>query len=736
MMGIINALKTGDPTMDMIIAMCIPVVLRVVFKFAERWEALLDLEGWIRAMFRPKPKSKYERHIEYKRSRNAHGGTISLDSDTQNPVLLKAIQLYVHYNCQLELLSADLDLTSVDSNNNNQGGNNNDGYYYDDYYDDYGNSSRDNDTTTFAGMLSKYEIVKKQPLNVWHSLGEFGSPAFDVQLCISEQEQTDSSGTSTSKEVSTVYHFMSEGADAIDDFIDKAYKWYLNELRQMEDNSRHYYELKSVEEDTHNYGRNNNNNSGFLYTRYKLSDEKTFESLFFRQKEALLKAVGHFQSKTGKYSIKGYPHKLGLLLHGPAGTGKTSLIKALAHHTGRSIVNVSLSKITTNSELMSIFFDRKFRIQGEMVPVQLGFKDVIFVIEDVDAASKIVKRRGGSRRVATTESDFVNVPPPKSMWRMLLESNEADCLELVELLMEQSERLKEEATKPEVLRSISKRMATVPGLSFVGEGKDGDAVHTIGTEAVESAQTLMHAYSTVDRFVSFHAKTIKARLDAGAEVDDDFVDELLGTSIPSSPNEWIVPAASSSSSTFDDDDGYVEEKKDDDSSVDSEKMLVKVAKMFESETKKSSTNKGDESPHKSTSAWEGIGPSLWTKTEKDQLNLAGLLNVLDGVVDTPGRILIMTTNHPEHLDPALIRPGRIDKKILLSYMEAEDVIEMLNHYFQDEELTDSHRQRVMVAINDNGSQTRLNLTPAQVEMLCAEHDFIEDMIQKLEEKRR
>lgn len=46
----------------------------------------------------------------------------------------------------------------------------------------------------------------------------------------------------------------------------------------------------------------------------------------------------------------------------------------------------------------------------------------------------------------------------------------------------------------------------------------------------------------------------------------------------------------------------------------------------------------------------------------------GLLNVLDGVVDTPGRIVIMTTNHPETLDAALIRPGRIDKKIYLGYM--------------------------------------------------------------------
>merc|ERR1719203_1388983 len=67
---------------------------------------------------------------------------------------------------------------------------------------------------------------------------------------------------------------------------------------------------------------------------------------------------------------------------------------------------------------------------------------------------------------------------------------------------------------------------------------------------------------------------------------------------------------------------------------------------------------------------------------KDKLNLSGLLNVLDGVVDTPERILIMTTNHPEHLDPALIRPGRIDKKILLGYMGPTHTISMIEHYFE------------------------------------------------------
>lgn len=40
------------------------------------------------------------------------------------------------------------------------------------------------------------------------------------------------------------------------------------------------------------------------------------------------------------------------------------------------------------------------------------------------------------------------------------------------------------------------------------------------------------------------------------------------------------------------------------------------------------------------------------------ITLAGLLNVLDGVVCTDGQIMIATTNHPQRLDSALVQPGR------------------------------------------------------------------------------
>ncbi|KAK7750639.1 hypothetical protein SLS62_007486 [Diatrype stigma] len=49
--------------------------------------------------------------------------------------------------------------------------------------------------------------------------------------------------------------------------------------------------------------------------------------------------------------------------------------------------------------------------------------------------------------------------------------------------------------------------------------------------------------------------------------------------------------------------------------------------------------------------------------EKKGISLSGLLNAIDGVASHEGRVLIMTTNVPESLDEALIRPGRVDLQV-------------------------------------------------------------------------
>ncbi|KAF4945351.1 hypothetical protein FSARC_14448 [Fusarium sarcochroum] len=48
------------------------------------------------------------------------------------------------------------------------------------------------------------------------------------------------------------------------------------------------------------------------------------------------------------------------------------------------------------------------------------------------------------------------------------------------------------------------------------------------------------------------------------------------------------------------------------------------------------------------------------KQDAERLSLSGLLNIIDGVAAQEGRVLVMTSNHTENIDPALLRPGRID----------------------------------------------------------------------------
>ncbi|KAL8632310.1 hypothetical protein Q9189_001982 [Teloschistes chrysophthalmus] len=82
-----------------------------------------------------------------------------------------------------------------------------------------------------------------------------------------------------------------------------------------------------------------------------------------------------------------------------------------------------------------------------------------------------------------------------------------------------------------------------------------------------------------------------------------------------------------------------------------------------------------EEPEKETSEAAKLGAEIskaikasqaqgGAKTKENQgISLSGLLNAIDGVASHEGRVLLMTTNCPEKLDEALIRPGRIDMKI-------------------------------------------------------------------------
>ena len=67
---------------------------------------------------------------------------------------------------------------------------------------------------------------------------------------------------------------------------------------------------------------------------------------------------------------------------------------------------------------------------------------------------------------------------------------------------------------------------------------------------------------------------------------------------------------------------------------------------------------------------------------KEQLiTLDDILNLWDGIRETPGRILIISSNHYNKLDPALIRPGRIDITHELTNSSYQTISEIYLHLF-------------------------------------------------------
>ncbi|KAK0370663.1 mitochondrial chaperone BCS1 [Colletotrichum limetticola] len=155
---------------------------------------------------------------------------------------------------------------------------------------------------------------------------------------------------------------------------------------------------------------------------------------------------------------------------------------------------------------------------------------------------------------------------------------------------------------------------------------------------------------------------------------------------------------------------------------------------------------------------DAVGTSLSRETEVDDfdsgsevsqrspkshgtVSLSGLLNVLDGVASQDGRVLVMTTNHIEHLDDALIRSGRVDKKIELKLADADVARKLFCHVFEQsqEELSsserrDSNNQEVRrLAIQFAGMIPELEFSPADIlSFLLANRDSPSGVLAEVE----
>jgi len=280
-----------------------------------------------------------------------------------------------------------------------------------------------------------------------------------------------------------------------------------------------------------------------MFTSYPLDDSKCFDSVFLAQKDDILNIIQDFSTRSGRFGRPGCPHRLGIMLHGPPGTGKTSVIRAIASLLKRNIMFVDLCKLRTNNDLMTVMFGKKFDVPNSVAKVaHVTQSNTLYAFEDIDCSSELVLRREYQRDDLTDS--------------------------------------------------------------------DGDT----------------------------------------------------------------------------DDDGQCGRRD------------------------------GKKSNKKSEVSCE------------DRLTLAGLLNAISGIMDVPGRVIIMTSNHYDKLDPALIRPGRINLNIYLGFVTLEVALQMLKS-LMDIDLCDTEVQDY-VLFTEAFTKHRLNkwCTPAKFETMCISSGSLESLI--------
>jgi mitochondrial chaperone BCS1 len=95
-------------------------------------------------------------------------------------------------------------------------------------------------------------------------------------------------------------------------------------------------------------------------------------------------------------------------------------------------------------------------------------------------------------------------------------------------------------------------------------------------------------------------------------------------------------------------------------------------------------------PERSIMLLEDIDAAFAKRNQSDNqgyqsmLTFSGLLNALDGVASAEERIVFMTTNHIERLDPALVRPGRIDMKEFLGNATESQIRGMFLRFYENQ----------------------------------------------------
>lgn len=177
-------------------------------------------------------------------------------------------------------------------------------------------------------------------------------------------------------------------------FIDKCNLDYERQMLNKLGNSLYYFDMMTNSK-TRKTIQNPLPTSHLVYTKHKFYTTRTFENVFFEQREKVKNHVQFFLERRDWYEKKGIPYTLGFMFHGEPGCGKTSTVKAIANTARRHIINVQLSEIKTKAQLRHLFFNDEIHVNNGQTTERytIPVHERLYVIEDIDAMGDSVLKR-------------------------------------------------------------------------------------------------------------------------------------------------------------------------------------------------------------------------------------------------------------------------------------------------------------------------------------------------------
>lgn len=114
------------------------------------------------------------------------------------------------------------------------------------------------------------------------------------------------------------------------------------------------------------------------------------------------------------------------------------------------------------------------------------------------------------------------------------------------------------------------------------------------------------------------------------------------------------------------------------------------------------------------------------------LTFSGLLNALDGVVSVDGVITILTTNHLERLDRALVRGGRVDRRFYFGHPDIAQLQDLFKVYYPKAESGLVKKFALKVMERCEGQEVRSISTLQQLFIQMREEDA-EECVERMDE---